>query len=57
MVLQPNDGGEKTVTTTIRIPESILEQVKQLAKRRERSMNYVLVELIRTELKRRTVAE
>ena len=53
MVLQPNEGGDKTVTTTIRVPESMLDQVKQLAKRRDRSMNWMLLDLIREALEKR----
>lgn len=41
----------KTVNTSIRIPKEMLDKLKDRAKDQDRSLNYVINELIRAGLK------
>lgn len=42
-----------TVTTTLRIPETLYNEVKKLAKKDNRSINYTLISLIKCPLEKK----
>jgi len=41
---------EQPVNLTLRIPPDLIKRVKRLAEKRGRSMNYMLVKIIREEI-------